>query len=90
MVDATEKPSSEKDPSALLLSLLSNPDAISKMSGIIEKYTSSENRDNSPLDENSNESIANFASKEAENPPNAEYNSTTEQSKENQKSSVDF
>ena len=85
MVDANEKQSSEKDPSALLLSLLSNPDAISKMSGIIEKYTSSENRDNSPLDENSNESSANFTPKEEENTHNVEYSSTTEQSKENQK-----
>lgn len=67
------------DAASVLSSILSNPDALSKMSEIIAKHTSKENRDNPPQQENITDNSFNSTSDIEENAEIFQKDSTTSQ-----------
>ena len=67
------------DAASVLSSILSNPDALSKMSEIIAKHTNKENRDNSPPSEDIRDEIPDSSSNFEENAGGVQKDSTTSQ-----------
>lgn len=90
MNENDEKTGSTSSPSELLSAILSNPETISKLSGILSKFASNENSINPPLEDNflSNDAIYNANNSESFNSNST--NSPTEESPNNSNSGMDF
>ena len=79
MSETTPNANNSPDISTLLSSLLSNPETLSKINGILSKYTSSENRDNSPLTPQNNKSSEEIIATIGNNNINSSNEPPTEQ-----------
>ncbi|MBO5715901.1 MAG: hypothetical protein J6S23_05865 [Clostridia bacterium] len=90
MSESTEKTSETANPTQLISALLSNPETLSKLSGILSKFTTGENITNSPPQ---NTLEANVDNKGADNNEIINANSDispTEPISSNSNSNIDF
>ena len=90
MSESIENTSPQKDLTGMISSLLSNPDALSKMSSVLSKYTNEEIRDTSPQSNDFTGNSSNNTTTNNELSENSSDTSTTSQIQENRESTFDF
>ena len=73
----------DNDTLGVLSALLSNPDTMAKIGGVISKYTSSENRDNQPQNKDFETKFDDFSNNEGNDTPISDEESPTEENQEN-------
>lgn len=73
----------DNDTLGVLSALLSNPDTMAKIGGVISKYTSSENRDNPPQNKDFETKFDDFSNNKGNNTPISDEESPTEENQEN-------
>ena len=73
----------DNDTLGVLSALLSNPDTMAKIGGVISKYTSSENRDNTPQNKDFETKFDDFSNNKGNDTPISDKESPTEENQEN-------
>lgn len=73
----------DNDTLGVLSALLSNPDTMAKIGGVISKYTSSENRDNPPQNKDFETKFDDFSNNKGNDTPISDEESPTEENQEN-------
>ena len=90
MNENDEKTGSATSPTDIISAILSNPETVSKLSGILSKFASNENSISPPLEDNFLSNNATSTVSNDENFTTSSTNSPTEEQSSNSISGIDF